>query len=128
MSSVTVAAIASQNQVAIRHAQTMHGDLDRAGACAQPVGQLGLRNSPRVIGQNGFESIEHGAAAGIAILPAEPGEEPVQKRDRPVALEEPLRGQAVSRLAEVASFGVAGVDRKGRDSAAAFLARSCSRR
>ena len=68
-----------------------------------------------------LEPLEQRAAAGRGVVGGQPVEGAAEQRQGPGAVEEPLGGQVVGRLDEVAALGVAGVDRHRRPVAAPLL-------
>jgi hypothetical protein len=92
--------------------QAVNGDFD--GSLGQPQidSRLGIGRSGRVARQVDLEGLELRQLAGRGMFVAEPAERAVEERQGPPPLENPFGGLGVARLALVAGFPFAEVDRQ----------------
>src|SRR5262245_15523846 len=104
-------------QLAVAASQPVDGDLDGSLRHVQLGSERGLRSVP-LLGQETPEALEEVLLAGGAELLAQPGQDLLEQRERPAALEEPLRGCVVARLERVAALRLGKVEREVHGSAA----------
>ena len=96
------------------------GLVDGGFAQAEVAGDLAVRDRTGPAGQHPLELLEQRAPAGRRVLGGQPVHGPAEQGQGPGPLEEPV-GRLVRRLDEVASLGVACVDRNERPGPATFL-------
>ena len=88
----------------------MQGDLERTFAHPHRLGRLGLRGPLRRRGKERFELLEQFTLPAGDLLRTQSLEDPVEQRERPLPLVQPLRRPCVGRLELKAGIALAEID------------------
>src|SRR5262249_34862280 len=101
----------------------MDGDFDSPFGNAKLLGQLPQRRGAGLTGEEDLQHLEVSELARGLVFLAQLSECAVEQCEGPAALENPSGRAVIGRLAQVALFAIAEIDRKNLPTAAALLGR-----